>query len=212
VVTSLRFDTVPEPPVTRVEEHPATDPAELIAGWMATAPAAPDGHTVNLTVEPGRSTLAGASIGGPVPFHEVKDSFADPREEPVRIRSEFFDQALSEPTVVALLARLGDGGGARRLSFTAMGGAYDRVPPDATAFAHRGMRFLLEHAGDPDDPWVDESWAIAHAEGTGRVYPNFPDLALDDWRTAYHGDNYARLAAVKQAYDPDRFFDFPQAV
>ena len=59
-----------------------------------------------------------------------------------------------------------------------MGGAYNRVAEDATAFAHRGERFLLEHVADAADPWVDRSWTTAHADGSGRVYPNFPDPAL----------------------------------
>ena len=62
-----------------------------------------------------------------------------------------------------------------------MGGAYNRVAEDATAFAHRHERFLLEHLAEVADPWVDRSWAIAHVDGSGRVYPNFPDPALDDW-------------------------------
>jgi hypothetical protein len=93
-----------------------------------------------------------------------------------------------------------------------MGGAYNRVAPDATAFAHRRERFLLEHIGEATDPWVDDSWAVAHTDGSGRVYPNFPDPALDDWATAYHGDNYPRLVVVKDAYDPYRLFTFPQAI
>jgi hypothetical protein len=100
----------------------------------------------------------------------------------------------------------------RRLSFTALGGGYNRVPESATAFAHRREQFQLEHVGAGSDPWVDKSWVTAHADGSGRVYPNFPDPHLIDWDTAYHGGNLARLAAVKRAYDPDRFFDFPQSV
>ena len=96
--------------------------------------------------------------------------------------------------------------------FTAMGGAYNRVAADATAFAHRSERFLVEHVADAADPWVDRSWATAHADGSGRVYPNFPDPALDDWAVAYHAGNRSRLAAVKNTYDPHRFFDFPQAI
>jgi hypothetical protein len=65
-----------------------------------------------------------------------------------------------------------------------MGGAYNRVTEDVPAFAHRNERFLLQHIAAADDPWVDDSWAIAHADGSGRVYPNFPDLALDDWAAA----------------------------
>jgi hypothetical protein len=81
-----------------------------------------------------------------------------------------------------LVTRLGEPGtmGRRQLTFTAMGGAYNRVAGDATAFAHRGERFLLEHIADAADPWAERSWAIAHADGSGRVYPNFPGPALGD--------------------------------
>jgi hypothetical protein len=71
---------------------------------------------------------------------------------------------------------------------------------------------LLEHIAAAPSTWVDRSWAIAHADGSGGVYPNFSDPQLDDWAAEYHGGNYPRLAAVKKAYDPDRFFDFPQSV
>ncbi|MEU8236488.1 FAD-binding oxidoreductase [Actinoplanes sp. NPDC048967] len=165
--------------------------------------------------------LAGAAatveVRAGLPYLRLKETFADPRGSTghaPRIRSEFFSRSMSEHTLAALLARLRDPGtvGRRQLTFTAMGGAYNRVAPDATAFTHRRERFLLEHIGEATDPWVDDSWAVAHADGSGHVYPNFPDPALDDWATAYHGDNYPRLLAVKDAYDPRRLFTFPQAV
>lgn len=165
--------------------------------------------------------LAGASgavdLRAGLPYHRLKSTLDDPRESPghaVRIRSEFFSRPLSDDTLAVLLAELGAPGapGRRQLAFTAMGGAYDRVAGDATAFAHRGQRHLLEHVAEPGDRWVDASWAIARAGGSGRVYTNFPDPALGDWAAAYHGGNYARLVTVKNAYDPNRFFDFPQAV
>jgi len=152
-----------------------------------------------------------------LPYHDLKSTFADPRSLPeraVRSRSEFFSHGLSDGTLASLLTQLGSSRnrGRRQLAFTAMGGAYNRVAEDATAFAHRGERFLLEHVADAADPWVDRSWTTAHVDGSGRVYPNFPDPALDDWAAAYHAGNYPRLAAVKNAYDPHRFFDFPQAI
>ncbi|WP_084963064.1 FAD-binding oxidoreductase [Thermoactinospora rubra] len=154
-----------------------------------------------------------------MPYSDLKRTFADmdPRDLParaLRIRSEFFSHAMPGRTIASLLTQLGEPrpAGRRQLTFTAMGGAYNRVAEDATAFAHRGERFLLEHVAGSTDPWVDRSWATAHAHGSGRVYPNFPDLALDDWAEAYHAGNHARLAAVKNTYDPHRFFDFPQAI
>ena len=152
-----------------------------------------------------------------LPYHHLKSTLADPRESAeraLRIRSEFFSHPMTRRTLASLLTQLGDprGMGRREITFTAMGGAYNRVTGDATAFAHRSERFLLEHIAEAGDPWVDGSWATTHADGSGRVYPNFPDPALDDWAVAYHAGNYPRLAAVKNAYDPHRFFDFPQAI
>jgi FAD/FMN-containing dehydrogenase len=250
VVTSLRFDTVPEPMTTRIEAHwPDIAVGELAAAWQAWAPDAPDDLTVNLSLEsepgaPVQATLFGAAtleerstrellqeftnqagvaptieLRTGVPYHHLKHTFAglDPRdlsERALRIRSEFFSHAMSDRTLASLLTQLGDPRtrGRRQLTFTAMGGAYNRVAGDATAFAHRSERFLLEHIADAADPWADRSWATAHADGSGRVYPNFPDPALGDWAAAYHAGNFRRLAAVKNAYDPHRFFDFPQAI
>ena len=258
VVTSLRFDTVPEPMTTRIEAH-WSDIAleELVTAWQAWAPDAPDELTVDLTLEcepgaPVQATLFGAAtleegstrellqefvdrtgaaptieLRTGLPYHHLKSTFADPRDLPeraLRIRSEFFSDPMAHCTLASLLTQLGDPRtmdprtmdprttGRRQIAFTAMGGAYNRVAEDATAFAHRGERFLLEHIAEAADPWVDGSWATAHADGSGRVYPNFPDPALDDWAVAYHAGNYPRLAAVKNAYDPHRFFDFPQAI
>ena len=97
------------------------------------------------------------------------------------------------------------------LNFTPMGGAYNRIPADATAFVHRGERFLLEHTGT-DSERVRRSWTTAHPHASGRVYPNFPDPELTDWAGAYHGPDHARLAAIKRQYDPDRVFHFPQSL
>lgn len=43
-------------------------------------------------------------------------------------------------------------------------------------------------------------------------YQNDPDPRHDDWRRAYYGSAASRLERVKQRYDPDRLFDFPQAL
>ncbi|WP_433017270.1 FAD-binding oxidoreductase [Kribbella sp. CA-294648] len=220
---------------------------DLVAAWQYWAPDAPDELTANLSLvsEPGRplqATLFGASLlaedptaallreltdqlkatpaielRAGLPYHQLKDTFADPRglpDSPLRIRSEFFVQALTDATLTSLLTQFGEPRdvGRRELSFTAMGGAYNRIAADATAFAHRGQRFLLEHVAEAPSPWVDESWAITHPDGSGHVSPNFPDLALDDPAAAYHGSNHHRLTAVKKTYDPHRFFDFQQAI
>jgi FAD/FMN-containing dehydrogenase len=250
VVTSLTFDTVPEPMTTRFVlrwSRPRLE--QMIGAWQHWAPGTPDDLTANLTVVEGpghhvQATLFGASLyaegptrallqefcdvagAGPevdvrdgLAYHRLKNTFEDldPREEPEagpRIRSEFFARPMRPATIDALLATFIDGPATarRQLTFTALAGAYNRVPDTATAFVHRREIFLLEHIDEAPSAWVDRSWQVAHADGSGGVYPNFPDPGLDDWATAYHGGNHPRLAAVKAAYDPDRLFTFPQSV
>lgn len=155
-------------------------------------------------------------VRGDLSVRDLKRSFADPDASdgaPIETtsRSEFFARPLPATAIGALLDELtaGPPNGRRELNLTAVGGAYNRVPANATAFVHRAQRFLLEHVASNDTEWVDRSWEIAHAHGSGRVYPNFPDPRLDGWAAAYHGDNVARLVAIKQAYDPERLFRFP---
>jgi Berberine and berberine like len=141
-------------------------------------------------------------------------------------KSEFFRRPLPPEAITALLRNLPRGWGAgqsRALNFTPLGGAYNRVPADATAYVHRDERFLVEHVAvvDPEAAtatrgtarqWVARSRACVHPWGSGRVYPNFPDPDLADWTEAYYAGNFPRLAAAKQAYDPDRLFKFPQSI
>jgi FAD/FMN-containing dehydrogenase len=135
-------------------------------------------------------------------------------------KSEFFRRPLPTDAIGALVELLASGrvhGESRELNFTPWGGAYNRVSPDATAFAHRDERFLLEHVvtADPTTPsvgrrWVSRSWATVHPCGSGRVYPNFPDPELPNWAEAYHAGNYDRLLRTKHTYDPDNVLRFPQ--
>jgi len=250
VVTSLIFDTVPEPMTTRFElRWSRASVEEMVATWRRWAPGTPDEVPADLTViaergEPPQAMLFGASlreeaptrellqefcnvagaspevdVRGGLAYHHLKNSFEDlaPREEPVsglRIRSEFFTRPMRLSTIDALLSMLinGEATGRRQLTFTALGGAYNRVPDTATAFVHRRELFILEHIAEAPSAWVDRSWEVAHVDGSGGVYPNFPDPQLDDWATAYHAGNYPRLAAAKRAYDPDRLFEFPQSI
>jgi FAD/FMN-containing dehydrogenase len=132
-------------------------------------------------------------------------------------KSEFFDRPLPAETVTALVEHLvaeRRPGEARELDFTPWGGAYNRVARDATAFPHRGERFLLKQSAvvphrrpaDLARRWLHRSWELTHAYGTGGVYPNFPDPELADPAGAYYGANRARLDKVKAAYDPENVF------
>jgi FAD/FMN-containing dehydrogenase len=141
-------------------------------------------------------------------------------------KSEFFRRSLTREAIANLLSNLSEGrssGDSRELSFTPMGGRYNRVPPQATAFVHREEQFLVEHVATvaPDAPdsavraaraWAQRSWQCVHGHASGGVYPNFPDLDLADWQTAYYGANYERLRQIKSTYDPHQVFRGPQSI
>ncbi len=136
------------------------------------------------------------------------------------MKSEFFREPLPAGAVEALVELFVRGrrpGEARKLDFMPWGGAYNRVPVDATAFPHRQERFLLEHsvvvpagfdaaAIEGARAWLSESWELVHPRGSGGVYGNFPDADLPDEHRAYWGGNLERLRSVKERYDPEGVF------
>jgi rhodanese-related sulfurtransferase len=136
------------------------------------------------------------------------------------MKSEFFRRPLPGDAVEALVelfVRNRRPGEARKLDFMPWGGAYNRVPADATAFPHREELFLLEHsvvvpaafdvaATESGRHWLSDSWHLVHPSGSGGVYANFPDTDLPDEHRAYWGQNLERVRRVKQKYDPERAF------
>jgi FAD/FMN-containing dehydrogenase len=158
--------------------------------------------------------------------HERTSSAASSQPEVVFVKSEFVREPLPSDVIAALVDSFGAGrasGQARELDFTPWGGAYNRTPPEATAFVHRSERFFLKHAvvlgrnastreRDAGREWLARSWGIVHAWGSGAVFPNFPDPDLEDWERAYHGVNFERLTSVKASYDPDNVFRFHQSL
>jgi hypothetical protein len=72
-------------------------------------------------------------------------------------KSEFFRRPLPAETVAALIEHLTNGlalGQSREVDFLPWGGAYNRVPADATAFAHRsGLRQGNDQENDQSTPW-----------------------------------------------------------
>ena len=140
--------------------------------------------------------------------------------------SEFYGEPLPSAVASAVIETVTTNripGQGRELAFTPMGGAYNRMPADATAFVHREDLFLLEWTAtsDPGQPaatrpaaaqWLSQVRDVLAGYGTGRAYQNFPDPELADPLTAYYGTNLPRLREVKARYDPDDFFHHRQSI
>ncbi|MFE9399712.1 FAD-binding oxidoreductase [Streptomyces flavidovirens] len=142
-------------------------------------------------------------------------------------RSDFFDRSLSPSGIRELLARteaftrlpVSQGGGGS-IALTALGGAVNRPAPLATAFVHRRSRMLAQYigawrAGTPgtaQQTWLKNTHGAMRRYASGAAYQNYTDATLTDWRKAYYGAAAGRLTELKRRYDPDRLFDFPQAL
>ena len=95
-----------------------------------------------------------------------------------------------------------------------LGGAAARVPDDATAYAHRARRMMVNVAAifeSPDEAEVHERWASGLAEtlrdAGSDAYVNFlGDEGEARVRDAYPGTTWDRLVEVKRRYDPENLF------
>ena len=101
-----------------------------------------------------------------------------------------------------------------------LGGAMARVSAEATAFAHRTRRIIVNVAAlyeRPDEASVHEPWVTAFAaalrQGDAGVYVNFVgEEGEGRIREAYPGSTWDRLAAIKGRYDPTNLFRLNQNV
>jgi len=101
-----------------------------------------------------------------------------------------------------------------------LGGAPNRVPVQATAYAQRDAEFVLNLHTRWDDPAQDDecvSWARdlfdrAAAFATGGVYVNFMPEEERERVGAAYGPNYDRLVELKNKFDPQNFFRLNQNI
>ncbi|TRC76112.1 FAD-binding oxidoreductase [Mesorhizobium sp. WSM4307] len=106
------------------------------------------------------------------------------------------------------------------LVFQHVGGAIARVPIADSPYANRDAAFdcfPIAIWNDPADDdanmgWARELWSALRPYSTGGVYANnLGDEGEDRVRDAY-GENYARLVALKDKYDPTNFFRLNQNI
>ncbi|MDQ0347420.1 FAD-binding oxidoreductase [Ancylobacter vacuolatus] len=164
-----------------------------------------------------------------LPYWEAQEFLMEPGAPAwYRERSAFLDTAPSEAFLEKAfhhLVRWPGTGAHGDLFFFQTGGRINEIAPAASAFVHRGSRWLAV-AGvswSEDDTvrpeivraakkWQDELYhTVGHAGGHG-AFINFPDTSLVDWRARYYGANSVRLAEIKAQIDPGNLFSFPQAV
>ena len=101
-----------------------------------------------------------------------------------------------------------------------LAGAMARVPVDATAFAHRNSKIMVNVAAlyqNPEEKATHEAWvtnfATALLQNDHGAYVNFlGDEGEERIRAAYPGSTWDRLLEVKARYDPTNLFRLNQNI
>jgi FAD/FMN-containing dehydrogenase len=107
------------------------------------------------------------------------------------------------------------------LTFDHVHGSASRVPFDATAFSHRGDRYLFlinTNWNDPADDdvnirWTRELFDEVRRFGSNAVYVNYlSEEGAARVQAAYGDSTYDRLTSIKSKYDPKNVFHHNQNV
>jgi FAD/FMN-containing dehydrogenase len=155
-----------------------------------------------------------ADMVRPMPYREMYP----PEEEgfhPMAIGRTLFVEAVDEEMAATIIERLGDSTAMMSVTqLRVLGGAVSRIPADATAYAHRDRRIMVNVAAmyqrpeerDTHVDWTAAFAAVLQRGGTG-AYVNFLGTdGADRIREAYPGSTWDRLVAVKRRYDPTNLF------
>jgi len=209
-------NVMPAPPVPFL-------PAEVhgrlvIFGMMAYAG---DDDSAERALAPFRSLgTPVADLVKPMPYTGMYPP-EDPSYRPTAIGRTMFvdgvDQALAE-MIHGYLSR--SDAAVRVAQLRVLGGAAARVPNDATAYAHRSRRMLVNVAAfytSPEDrvvrtEWVKEFARAVQPNDRGAYVGFLSDEGDGRVRSAYPGATWDRLRSVKATYDPENLFRLNQNI
>jgi FAD/FMN-containing dehydrogenase len=156
----------------------------------------------------------------PMPYPEIYP----PEQEgyrPMAVARTMFAHGVGPAKAETIVERIGVSTAMMAVTqLRVLGGAMANVPADATAFAHRQSRMMVNVATmyeRPDERSEHEAWVDGLAaelrDGDDGAYVGFlADEGEERVRAAYPDATWDRLAAVKAAYDPDNVFSLNQNI
>lgn len=161
-----------------------------------------------------------ADLVHPSPYADIYPP-EDPDYHPLAVARTGFMDRVDLPVARRIIDTLEATDAAfQAVQLRVLGGASARVPADATAYAHRDRRIMLnvaafyegEHDRAARRAWVDAFQAeLTSSDLAG--YVNFLDAEGDGRiRAAYPHGTFERLAALKARYDPTNLFRSNQNV
>ncbi|HEV8534303.1 MAG TPA: FAD-binding oxidoreductase [Candidatus Limnocylindria bacterium] len=145
----------------------------------------------------------------------------DPSYHPIATGRTMFVDVIDRRSAETIVDRLESSTANMRVAqIRVLGGAVARVPVEATAYAHRRSRIMVNvaalYASAEEapiyEPWVESFAAALRRGGTG-AYVNFlSDEGEARVRAAYPGPTWDRLVAIKRRYDPTNLFRLNQNI
>jgi FAD/FMN-containing dehydrogenase len=161
-----------------------------------------------------------ADLLRPMPYPEIYPP-EDESYHPTAVAHTMFVDRIDHAVADTIMDRLESSNAAMRVTqIRILGGAMARAPIEATAFAHRNSRIMVNLAAfyeGPEDRMVRRDWVDEFAEALQQedhgAYVNFlADEGEERVRQAYPGPTWGRLAEIKSRYDPTNLFRMNQNV
>jgi hypothetical protein len=145
----------------------------------------------------------------------------DPNYHPIATGRTFFIDSVDRSVASTIVDHLNSTDAQMRVAqLRVLGGAMARVPVEATAFAHRRSKIMVNVAAlyaNTDqapvyEPWV-HGFVAALKQGDPGAYVNFlVDEGEARIRDAYPGKTWDRLRSIKRRYDPTNMFRINQNI
>jgi FAD/FMN-containing dehydrogenase len=207
---SAIVNIVPAPPMPFV---PAEHHGKLVL--MATLVYAGGSEAGGRAVAPFRSLATPiADMVRPMRYPEIYVP-EQPGFHPLAVSRTMFIDAVDRRTAETIISHLQASTAQMAVTqLRVLGGAVARVPVEATAYAHRSRRIMVnvaalyEHFSEAmvHDAWVSSFAAALHPADAG-AYVNFLGSASEaQVRAAYPGPTWDRLRQIKTRYDPTNLF------
>jgi hypothetical protein len=159
-----------------------------------------------------------ADMVRPIPYPEIYPP-EQPGLHPIATSRTMFVDEIDRPGIETMLERLETPTAmTRAVQIRVLGGAMLRVPDDATAFAHRNRRFMVNVAAlyerpEEDEvyaPWVADLAAQLQRGPVGAYVGFLGDEGEARVHDAYPKPTWDRLVEVKARYDPSNVFRLNQ--
>lgn len=150
----------------------------------------------------------------------IQDSH--PEYEKYKSAGRFLYKDLKEEDILNLLDIIkerAEGAYYTAITLYGLGGKVKEIEKNDTAFYYRDAKFIVGFQSVWEDNKYKESnkkWFLPRynriSKLTKGAFVNFPLHELKSFEEEYFGDNYRRLKKVKDKYDPNNFFTFPQGI